>query len=139
VSRIWVRNHHDGGWILAPWTHLKGRSAPFGEQAWDHARQVLARRGTDPVTETEIAAAVEALLDKAEGGPGGQKPSRQDKRVAGRTRAIAQDTSAVVAPAPQEAPGEPGDDTSAEQEQGPLAKVIPLGIFDPFEEAKKRW
>jgi len=21
----------------------------------------------------------------------------------------------------------------------PVAKVIPLGIFDPFEEAKKRW
>jgi putative transposase len=139
VSRIWVRNHHDGGWILAPWTHLKGRPAPFGEQAWDHARQVLARRGSDPVTETEIAAAVEALLDKAAGGPGGQKPSRQDKRVAGRTRAIAQDTPAVPAAAAQEAPGESGDDSGAEQEPGPLAKVIPLGIFDPFEEAKKRW
>ena len=86
VSRIWVRNHHDGGWILAPWTYLKGRPAPFGEQAWDHARQVLARRGADPATETEIAQAVEALLGKAERGPAGVKPSKQDKRVAGRTR-----------------------------------------------------
>ena len=25
VSRVWVRNHRDGGWILAPWTYLKGR------------------------------------------------------------------------------------------------------------------
>ncbi len=91
------------------------------------------------MTETEIAAAVEALLDKAGHGPGGQKPSRQDQRVAGRARAIARETPAVPAPASQEAPGEPADDPGAEQEPGPLAKVIPLGIFDPFEEAKKRW
>jgi hypothetical protein len=34
-----------------------------------------------------------------------------------------------------------GDDPeTAGQDSGePLAKVIPLGIFDPFEEAKKPW
>jgi hypothetical protein len=34
-----------------------------------------------------------------------------------------------------------GDDPeTAEQDSGePFAKVIPLGIFDPFEEAKKPW
>lgn len=39
--------------------------------------------------------------------------------------------------------GEPGpaeEHGDAEQEEaGAAAKVIPLGIFDPFEEAKKRW
>jgi len=25
------------------------------------------------------------------------------------------------------------------QDDQPVAKVIPLGIFDPFEEARKRW
>jgi hypothetical protein len=41
VSRIWVRNHHDGGWILAQWTLLKTAPMPFGQQAWEHARQML--------------------------------------------------------------------------------------------------
>ncbi len=67
VSRIWIRNHHDGGWIQAPWTHLRTAAAPFGEQAWDHARQMLARRGEDPATETEIAQAVE--LARGPGSP----------------------------------------------------------------------
>ncbi len=35
---------------------------------------------------------------------------------------------------PEDAPEAPGQDSDE-----PLAKVIPLGIFDPFEEAKKPW
>ena len=139
MSRVWVRNHRDGGWILAPWTCLKGRPAPFGEQAWDHAREVLSRRGESPATEAEIARAVDDLLDWAGRGPGGGKPSRQDERVAGRTRAIARDAPAWPAPPP----GDPGHaeeaDDDEKEEAGPVARVIPLGIFDPFEEAKKRW
>src|SRR5262249_60191832 len=70
VPRVWIRDHlGDGGWILAPWTHLRTAPAPFGEQAWDQARKMLARRGQDPVTEAEIARAAAALLDKAERGP----------------------------------------------------------------------
>jgi putative transposase len=61
ITRVWVRNHHKGGWIQAPWTHLRTGPAPFGEQAWDHARQMLARRGQDPATEAEIARAAAAL------------------------------------------------------------------------------
>ncbi|HSZ30603.1 MAG TPA: hypothetical protein VK784_12720 [Pseudonocardiaceae bacterium] len=95
----------DGGWVQAPWTHLRTGPAPFGEQAWDHARQMLARRGQDPVTEAEIAQAAEALLDKAQ---------------------------------PQSPP--PWDDAVDEDEDtGQLAEVIPLGIFDAHEEAKKWW
>ena len=26
VTRVWVRNHHDGGWIQVPWTHLQDRA-----------------------------------------------------------------------------------------------------------------
>jgi putative transposase len=138
VSRVWVRNHRDGGWILAPWTYLKGRPAPFGEQAWDHAREVLARRGESPATEAEIAQAADDLLDRAGRGPAGSKQSRQDERVAGRTRAVAAD-AAARAPLPAGEP-RPAEEACDEQEEvGPAAKVIPLGIFDPFEEAKKRW
>jgi hypothetical protein len=34
---------------------------------------------------------------------------------------------------------EAGEADRGQGEAGPAAKVIPLGIFDPFEEAKKRW
>ena len=139
VSRIWVRNHHDGGWILAPWTHLRSAPVPFGEQAWDHARQILARRGQDPATEAEIAQAANTLLDKAGHGPaGGGKPSRKDQRIAGRTRSAAQGTrprADLVQPDSAEEAQQIGEEAGS----GPSARVIPLGIFDPFAEAKKRW
>ena len=31
VSRIWVRNHHDDGWLAATWTHLRTGPVPFGD------------------------------------------------------------------------------------------------------------
>jgi transposase InsO family protein len=138
VSRVWVRNHHDGGWIQATWTHLKTAPRPFGEQVWDHARQILARRGEDPATEAEIAEAAQALLDKAEQGPATDGPSRKDRRVAARARALtdqARFEGEALVP-----PGELTDehDSEDEQEAAPVAKVIPLGIFDPFAEARKR-
>lgn len=147
ITRIWVRNHHDGGWLQAPWTHLRTGPVPFGEQVWDHARQMLARRGQDPATEAEIAQAAQALLDKAERGPDSDKPSKKDQRVAGRTRAM----SLTERPLPQppsapashdtdtadDAGDDADDDTDDDTEQ--LADVIPLGIFDAHEEAKKWW
>lgn len=136
VSRVWIRNHHEGGWIQAPWTHLRTAAAPFGELAWDHARQMLARRGEDPATEAEIAHAVEALLDKAGQGPGREDPAGKGRRVAGRTRAVAEAPSPVPLPPPE--PGEETHEPGTGQDHEP-AKVIPLGIFDPFAEARKRW
>lgn len=138
VTRIWVRNHHDGGWIQAPWTHLRAGPTPFGEQAWDHARQMLARRGEDPVTEAAIASAAAALLDSAERGPAHEKPTKKDKRVAGRTRAVAAADrtlpSPVAGPPPQW-----DDDEDNDEDNGQMADVIPLGVFDAREEAKKWW
>ncbi|MGF6885976.1 putative transposase [Nocardia sp. GAS34] len=140
VTRIWVRNHRDGGWIQAPWTHLRAGPAPFGEQAWDHARQMLARRGTDPATEAEIAAAAAQLLDTAEQGPihdtatKGGGPKKKDKRVAGRTRAV----SAAERPVPPRQQPASSWDEDAEDDVA-LAEVIPLGVFDAREEAKKWW
>ncbi|MGB8202413.1 MAG: Mu transposase C-terminal domain-containing protein, partial [Pseudonocardiaceae bacterium] len=88
VTRVWVRNHHDGGWITVSWKHLRTAPVPFGELAWQHARTVLARRGQDVATEAEIAEAAAALLNRAEQGPDpATKPTKRDRRVAGRTRA----------------------------------------------------
>jgi hypothetical protein len=134
VTRIWVRNHHDGGWIQASWTHLRTGPAPFGEQVWDHARQTLARRGQDTATEAEIAAAAAALLDTAERGPEREKPSKKDKRVAGRDKAMSSVERPLPAPTPRPVPVV---DTDEDNDQ--LADVIPLGVFDAREEAKKWW
>jgi putative transposase len=104
ISRVWIRNHHHGGWLPATWKHLRTAPVPFGEQAWNHARRLLAARGSDPATEAEIAAAAADLLDRAgngpEPGPAGQAAARQGKaasrgrsarsrRVRGRTAATA--------------------------------------------------
>lgn len=155
ISQIWVRNHHDDGWISATWTHLHHAPVPFGELAWDHARRVLAKRGADPATEAEIAAAATALLDRAEHGPD-TPPDRSPgsaKKTARRTRArrVTDRTKATNTPAwprpdnnePTDEPTDPGNDTADTEDEHlegeQLAKVIPLGVFDPFEEATKRW
>jgi putative transposase len=142
VSRVWVRNHHDGGWITVPWTHLRTAPVPFGEMAWEHARKIISRETAGRPDEEEIAQAVEALLDKAGQGPAGAgKESKAARRVAGRTRATTRRSAAVppadpdpsAAPSPQEQQG----DIGADEEK--LAEVIPLGVFDAREEAKHWW
>jgi putative transposase len=153
ISRVWIRNHHHGGWLTAAWTHLRTAPVPFGEQAWTHARQLLAARGRDPATEAEIAAAAAGLLDRAEKGPepgpGGPGPGRQSKaasgprsprsrRVAGRAAA----TSAPQWPRPEPAPARGEDEDPAGRGAGTEtapAEVIPLPLFDARKEAEKWW
>jgi transposase InsO family protein len=137
ITRVWVRDHlGDGGWILAPWTHLRTAPAPFGEQAWEHARKMLARRGQDPATEGEIARAAAALLDRAGQGPPKGPEERRDRKAAARARAESAAGPSVPEEAPQPAGPPAWDD---DEDDGPLADVIPLGIFDAREEAKKWW
>jgi hypothetical protein len=139
ISRIWLRNHWDGGWITLFWKHLHSAPAPFGELAWNHALAGLRERGENP-TEPEIAAAVTALLDRAARGPDQPrqgKPSKRDRRVAARTHATptslppAAVPAAHLPPRPVEEPDEDGDEE--------LAEVIPLGVFDARKEAQQWW
>ena len=148
ASWIWVRSHWDGnGWLPVPWKHLGSVPQPFGDLAWDHAAADLRRSGLPDPTEAEIAQAVSSLLVRAAQGPDhGSKartprPSQRDLRVAGRTRAAAQnpnlgpprpEPAAAIEPDP-DGQGEPGP------QDEPVAKVIPLGVFDPFKEADTRW
>jgi len=146
VSRIWVRNHWDGGWITVFWKHLSTAPAPFGELAWDHARRQLAAGGGD-LAEEEIARAVGSLLQRAHQGPGkpgrpGRKPVAKDRKVAARTRATAQ--PAWPRPEPPAAPSGSGADDAAPagpagQPDGKLADVVPLAVFDAREEARRWW
>jgi hypothetical protein len=149
VSRIWMRDHWNGGWITVFWTQLHRVAAPFGELAWDHVRS-----RQPGATEEELADAVDSLLRRAGQGPDDasretstpKQTARRDRRVAARTKAAqplpvsratapqaAEDSSAPSATGPGASPGEdPGDG-------GQLAQVIPMPIFDPFAEADKPW
>ena len=118
------------------WKHLDRAPLPFGELAWDHARRSLGREAT----EEQIANAVAALLRRANAGPEEQekpKMSKQDRRVAARTKA-AGPAGDQARPEPH-GTEEPEPRAADESGDAPLAKVIPMKIFDPFDEADKRW
>jgi hypothetical protein len=162
VSRIHVRGPQ--GWITVFWRHLDRVPVPFGDLAWDHARRTAGEPGR-PATEEQIADAVAALLQRAYAGPqqmpgpAASPPSKRDRRVAARTKATTSITASEPAPASPGTPAaggdpiapdrhdEPGDRLDSgpcnqpddEQPDAALAKVIPLGIFDPFKEAERRW
>ncbi len=149
VSRIFVRS--PDGWLTVFWKHLDRAPVPFGELAWDHARRHLASDG-QAAREEEIADAVAGLLRRAHQGPQPgtgkpePRPSRRDLRVAARTRATqpAQQPPAPVRAGPgEQEEGDPGADAAAGASDaagtGPIAKVIPMPIFDPFAEADKPW
>jgi hypothetical protein len=142
VSRVWVRNHHQGGWITVMWKHLTSAPAPFGELAWDHARRDLAARGRQ-ADEAEIAQAAAALLQRAgrgpaqDAGPGAGQPSRREQRVAARAKA----TQAPTWPRPDPPAGQevPDAGPAADTAAGSLADVVPLRVFDAREEASRWW
>jgi transposase InsO family protein len=136
VSRIFVRG--PDGWVTVFWKHLNRVPVPFGELAWDHARRHLVSEGRS-ATEEQIAGAVAALLRRAHHGPEDQqkpKMSKRDRRVAARTRAATPQAEPASKP-----PGDPAGtpESTAPGDGTPVAEVIPLGIFDPFREADKRW
>lgn len=125
LSQIWIRNHRDGGWLRAVWTHLPMVSAPFADFTWRHARQA-AEAGGEPFDETAAARALDDLLRRAASDPGPTDPASQ--RIAARTRAA----TSVHRPPPAADPG-PGE----EDEQGEDSPVAPFGIFDARTEAEQ--
>lgn len=137
VTRVWVRNHHDGGWITAYWRQLHCTPQPFGDAAWQYARRIVADRDTRAPSEETITAAVDDLLDRAATPPGHRrrKKSATARRVAARTTAANIARPTVDDPPPTRATspayGEPEPDES-------VADVIPLPVFDARKEAQ-RW
>ncbi|MGO4649700.1 Mu transposase C-terminal domain-containing protein [Nocardia sp. 2YAB30] len=144
ISRIWVRNHLDGGWMTVFWKLLRGTPAPFGELAWNHELARLRAEGKDP-TEQKIADAVQELLSRADAGPqdaGTRRTTPRDARVVGRTLAVGPSLPPEPVPtlSPQQTEAdETFDDTSDENLDDVLAEVIPLGVFDARKEARKLW
>lgn len=50
ITRIWVRNHWDGGWIQVPWKTPAHRARAVRRTGLQHARRILAERGQDART-----------------------------------------------------------------------------------------
>ncbi|MFC7866814.1 Mu transposase C-terminal domain-containing protein [Streptomyces murinus] len=121
ISRIWVRDRQGDRWITVFWKHLRRVGVPFGELAWDHACEQVPGG-----TEEQIADAAAALLRRAHAGPALEKgpAAKRSRRVAARTRAITPERPIPDPPAAEPAPDEEPDTE--------LAKVIPLGLFDPL-------
>lgn len=145
ISCVWVRNHRGTGWITATWRHLRTAPVPMGELVWDRAHQVLSERHQRKPNEDEVAQAAVELLDRAADGPQdppararrgkGGAAERRDRKVAARTRATGTAAWPRPEPRPQPAP-EPAENDETDEK---LAEVVPLGIFDAREEAKRRW
>ncbi len=129
VSRVWVRNHRDGGWIQAPWAHLPMVQAPFADFTWRHARQILTERSCDNTDETAIARVLADVLHRA-----GTKASAG---VAARTRTALQSAGRPELEPPAAArPPEPERD---EDEALDDEAVQPFGVFDPTSEEQQPW
>jgi hypothetical protein len=138
LSRIWVRNHHRGGWIIAPWTQLAMVGQPFADFTWRHARKIAAERGVDDANETAVAVVLAGLLRRAGQGP-------ETRRAVARTRAAAALPGLRPAlPAAPEPDGVPLALPAAAAEPMPLEPGKPagseagvmngFGLFDPFDD-----
>lgn len=143
VSRIWVRNHHDDGWLMATWTHLRSAPVPFGEGVWRQARAALAQRGHDKATEAELARAAADLLDRVGSGPpaGTDTPDAKQRRVAGRNGVTAEPgwprPATTGADDNEDESLSRADDADDENDEHiDVSKVIPLPVFDARKEAK---
>lgn len=140
ITRVWVRNHHDGGWLTVPWRALTAAPTPFGEDAWAHARQTLAQRGVTGPTEQQINDLVNDLLNRASAGAATTvKPTRRANRVAARTKTMNAVRQGDPLPASSDAQP-PGAVQAAECEPADShAEVIPLKIYNAQEEASRWW
>jgi hypothetical protein len=123
VTKVFVRTLD--GWVTVPWTHLPMVSAPFAEFTWRHARRLAAERGTDDTNETEVAKVLDDLLTRAQAGP----VDKATDRVVARTR--------VAAASHRPPPRDESSELPAAEPDGPLATVIPFGVFDADAEAAK--
>ena len=130
ATHVFVRSSE--GWITVPWTHLPMVSAPFAEFTWGHARKLAGGQGLDDTNETEVARVLDDLLTRAQAGP----VDKLSDRVAARTRVAA---AAHRPPTREDHPAAGTADSAGDaSSDGPLATVIPFGIFDADAEAD-RW
>lgn len=76
VTAIWVRNHHHGGWITAPWVHRDIVGQPFSAAIYEHVRRQTSTNRTS-VADDYIARRVAQMLSPE----GGSPRTEQDRRA----------------------------------------------------------
>ena len=149
VTRVFIRLPE--GFAVVPWRRLSASPAPFGQDVWRTAQEVLRERGMRNPGEQELPQAADALLDRVRDIPGTARTERRAKRVRATDAAAraarqahpgAHQGDVIPAGRPEGTPPaagtKPGVKTPEEApEAGDLAKVVPLPIYDAAEEAKK--
>ena len=130
LTRVWVRNHHHGGWITVPWTHLpmvarRSPTSPGGTPG-----KIAAQRGVDDASETAVAVVLAELLRRA-----GQGPDTRGRWPAPGSAALPGLRAALPAPEPADGPGgrtrsPAGPGTSGRRRRA--GTVAGFGLFDPF-------
>jgi putative transposase len=127
ATRVFVRT--PGGWVAVPWTHLPMISAPFAEFTWQHAGRLAAEK-------------ISGQHERDRGRPGARQPANPG---ASRPRGQAHEPGRRPHPrrrrrAPPAAPPrtQPAGCDADADDDGPLATVIPFGVFDADAESD-RW
>ncbi|GAB2752394.1 Mu transposase C-terminal domain-containing protein [Kitasatospora kifunensis] len=137
LTRVWVRDHHRGGWITVPWTHHGLVRQPFADFTWRQARKIAAGRGVDDANETAVAVVLAALLRRAEEGPGQSRALSRARTATAMPNRLpaALPPAASSPPDPEPEPARVGaqelDDHADEPSSG---AIVPFGLFDPFSE-----
>ncbi len=143
ISRIWVRNHHHGGWITVPWTHYSVVGQPFADFTWRASRKIAAQRGLDDTNEMTVAVILAALLRRADEGSGSGRALARTRSAHLMSNHLPPEltTAALAAPAAPEPgpsadppPALPASEAEAEQDEPPVlvGEVVPFALFDPF-------
>ena len=78
MTVVWIRNHHQGGWITAPWVHRNLVGQPFGAAIYEHVRAQADRTGMG-VRDDYIARRIAELLGA---GPHDEHPPADTRAVA---------------------------------------------------------
>ncbi|MEW1639759.1 Mu transposase C-terminal domain-containing protein [Streptomyces sp. NPDC093801] len=134
LTRVWVRDHHKGGWITCEWTQLPLIRQPFADFTWRYARKVAASRGVDATNESSVAVVLAGILKRAEDGPG---PERRATAKARAATAMPRRLPSALRPAPViEEPDDEDEVTGGAAEAVAIGEVVPFGLFDPFAEGE---
>jgi transposase InsO family protein len=126
VTAVWIRDHHQGGWITAPWVHRDLVGQPFGAAIYEHVRAQSARTGA-PIRDDYIARRIAELLGA---GP-------HDEHAPADARAVARERNN---PTRKGRPDAAGNDEDPADASGPKVrpaervgarKVAGFPVFDP--------
>jgi hypothetical protein len=143
INCVWVRNHHVGGWITVPWTHLEMVREPFGEFLWRYSRRQADQVHGGHADETAVAATVAEILARADHGPPPTTArDAADRRMVARSRAALRSSLAAGLPRELDGADDPvdtpdpdgrpaGSDPAGRASPAPL----PEGLFDVFDPA----